>query len=423
MKKKTLVLVGIAVCAILLTSPVLASAGYSQIYGNANEDDVLDMRDVTYIKLAIFGKKPATGFADANYDDKISMLDVGQTKLIILGKEKKLTLIDQADRTVTIPRPVERAVTYSTDTTRVILALGASDKLVGIAHACFCSDCRYGSVSEEQFAEGGRLCELPDVDYQNIEQLAILKADLCFVFPSWTTRDWVTSIKEKTGTEVVGAAGGQTFEEIFEAYRIMGVIFDKEEEAEEIISFIEEKISKVTDVTAEIPDSEKPRVYIAARATSAGRGGFLRTESQYAPIDIAGGINVARDLEVRTPLISKEQIIAWNPDIILLSRKDLNEPTEAGVEEVLTDPTLQTVNAVRNKKVYYTTTYCRGTPAHRHLANVLYYAKLFYPEKFKDLDLEKEGNEIFERLIGVDGLYTWHADNTGYLREFIESQE
>ncbi len=49
MKTKIAILVGIAVCAILLTSPVLASAGYSKIYGNANEDDTLDMRDVTYI--------------------------------------------------------------------------------------------------------------------------------------------------------------------------------------------------------------------------------------------------------------------------------------------------------------------------------------------------------------------------------------
>jgi iron complex transport system substrate-binding protein len=76
MKTKILVFVGIAVCVMLLTSPVLASAGYSKIYGNANEDDVLDMRDVTYIKLVIFGKKPATTLADANYDGKISMSGV-----------------------------------------------------------------------------------------------------------------------------------------------------------------------------------------------------------------------------------------------------------------------------------------------------------------------------------------------------------
>jgi iron complex transport system substrate-binding protein len=124
------IVVGIAACAILLTSPVLASAGYSKIYGNANEDDVLDMRDVTYIKLVIFGKKPATTFADANYDGKISMLDIGQTKLIILGKEKQLTIVDQAARVVTVPRPIERIVTLFPSITRVILALDGCDRLV-----------------------------------------------------------------------------------------------------------------------------------------------------------------------------------------------------------------------------------------------------------------------------------------------------
>jgi hypothetical protein len=54
MKKKIAILTGIAICVISLTSPVLASAGYSKIYGNANEDDVLDMRDVTYIKTNSF---------------------------------------------------------------------------------------------------------------------------------------------------------------------------------------------------------------------------------------------------------------------------------------------------------------------------------------------------------------------------------
>jgi hypothetical protein len=62
------------------------------IYGNANEDGTIDMRDTTYIKLVIFGKKPKTDLTDANYDGKVSMLDVGQTKLIILGMEKQLTV-------------------------------------------------------------------------------------------------------------------------------------------------------------------------------------------------------------------------------------------------------------------------------------------------------------------------------------------
>jgi hypothetical protein len=46
------------------------------VYGNANEDDTIDMGDVVYTKLAIFGKKPKTELCDAKYDGRINVLDV-----------------------------------------------------------------------------------------------------------------------------------------------------------------------------------------------------------------------------------------------------------------------------------------------------------------------------------------------------------
>jgi iron complex transport system substrate-binding protein len=53
---------------------------------------------------------------------------------------------------------------------------------------------------------------------------------------------------------------------------------------------------------------------------------------------------------------------------------------------------------------------------------MMHMAKIFYPDKFKDnLDLEKEGNEIFKRFFGEDGLYTEMADDLGYLREFLDN--
>ncbi len=37
-------------------------------------------------------------------------------------------------------------------------------------------------------------------------------------------------------------------------------------------------------------------------------------------------------------------------------------------------------------------------------------AKLFHPDKFADLYVEKEGNEILKMADGVDGLYTEMAE-------------
>ena len=231
MKKKIAILIGIAVCAILLTSQVLASAGYSKIYGNANEDDVLDMRDVTYIKLVIFGKKPATTLADANYDGKISMLDIGQTKLIILGKEKQLTLIDQADRTVTVPRPIKRIVSPSIDACRTIVQLGEADKLVGVPSGRF--------KRFETLIAGtaySQLKELPDIGLffnPNVELIVSLKPDVIFGIVGSMYLNYANTIQEKTAIPVicVGAPGSQDFE----IHQLVDTVIGEEREAEEQI--------------------------------------------------------------------------------------------------------------------------------------------------------------------------------------------
>ena len=427
MKTKMLILVGIAVCAILLASPVLATAGYSKIYGNANEDDVLDMRDVTYIKLVIFGKKPATTFADANNDGKISMLDIGQTKLIILGKEKMLTLVDQADRTVTVPRPVERVVAPSLDAVRGIVALDTCDKLVGISQTVL----KYAELyPRKEYVDLAcpELLKCPAVGsgygQENLEVIVSLKPDVII------TRSNVDTIQENTGIPVVCDSYGLTYEEMFEPIELIGTLLDKEEEAEELISLCEEKIDKVREVTSQIPEEEKPKVYLSTRAHTRlpSMGGFTRTLTTYEPLDVAGGINVAKDCGPSGKKyildVSKEQIIAWNPDIILLTRHSLNEEAVFPVEAILADPDLQTVNAVKNESVYYVMNiYFSGVPQTKNIANALYLAKIFYPNKFEYLDLEKEGNEIFEAFYGADGFFTLFAGDTVWLREYLDSQK
>ena len=428
MKTKTLVLVGIAVGAILLTSPVLASAGYSKIYGNANEDDVLDMRDVTYIKLVIFGKKPATTLADANYDGKISMLDVGQTKLIILGKEKKLTLVDMADRTVMVPRPIERVVTIMPPITRVVIGLDAADKLVGIgtwSHRSVVGDDPdqvfsrgYGPRWEEVVA-GLKGRGLPDVGtgWEPSKELIVsLKPDV--IIPYVSSPDLAdTTLQESTGIPVVVAyGGGGGISGMFEQIELIAKVLEKDEEAEDIISYFKEKLDKVAEVTSEIPDSERPRVYAVSGAQGVSE---ITKTCSYEPIDLAGGINVAEDYVTGIgTIVSKEQVILWNPDVILiLETTGYLPPFAVTIDDVISDPDLQTVVAVKNQRVYLTpgAFFLVGADHPRVILETLYMAKLFYPEKFEDLDIEKEGNELFERFYGVDGLWTEIGGNLGFI--------
>ena len=102
---KTTILYGIAVGLMLLVCcalPAQASDYTLGVFGNANEDDTINMQDVTYTELIILEYRDKTDLADAKYDGKINMQDVTPIELVILGREKEITVTDGADRIVTV---------------------------------------------------------------------------------------------------------------------------------------------------------------------------------------------------------------------------------------------------------------------------------------------------------------------------------
>ena len=132
------------------------------------------------------------------------------------------------------------------------------------------------------------------------------------------------------------------------------------------------------------------------------------TLGSYYPVDLAGGINVvSSDYSIT---VSKEQVIAWDPDFILIHGP--SAPHTLSIEDVLLDPDLQTVNAVKNRDVYYTKGHFIGWDPATGLTEAFYMAKLFHPDEFEDLDVEEKCNEILKEVYKADGLYTWLLENT-----------
>jgi iron complex transport system substrate-binding protein len=332
------------------------------------------------------------------------MLDIGQTKLIILGKEKMLTLVDHVDRTVTVPRPIERIVSTFPSLTRLTVELGGIDKLVGASKymtTLFTPSCPDSKML--MLWAYPELKELPDVgsySEPNLEQIVLLKPDVVFVDVRLSPAQ-ANTIQTSTGVPTVGLPVGQSYEGeggSFDGYRLAGKVIGKEERAEELISFINEEFDKVRVITSEIPGDERVRAYFCfsgiTRPFETVPGGI---------IEKAGGINVAAGsgFGMGTPT-TKEQIIDWDPEIILIHC--LKCATEKGI--VLNDPVLQSVNAVNNGTVYCTKGGWYGYNPATGVTEVPYMAKLFHPDKFEDMDMEEEGNRILERFYGVDGMYT-----------------
>ena len=341
--------------------------------------------------------------------------DVGDAAYVYAywdGKPKDIT--DQVDRTVTFYRPVERVISTSRDSTRVLIGLDACDKIVGVQE----SPCP-SHMPEVAKACGGRLFDRPVVNRKsNPELIVSLNPDV--VFGSSYTAD---VMQEKIGIPVVCFKFGFTLEQINDGIEFIGKVLEKENESEEIISSIEERFDKVREVTSEINESDKPTVYFAMR--SYAMGGVVRTTNRYDPIDMAGAINVAKDCAGAGSItVTKEQIIKWDPDIFIIADLGTKYKKVPPADTIYTDPDFQTLRAVKNGKVYPALyPYASGIPIDRNLANTFYLAKLFHPDKFEDLDVEEEGNEIFKLFYRDDGLFSEYADFTSWMREWLDSQK
>jgi iron complex transport system substrate-binding protein len=392
------VLISFALCLLLAVIPAAADGdsfalAYEDtltVYGNANLDDIIDENDIKYVQGIINGTEEETQFADANYDGQIDEDDLSQIELIIAGEEKQLTVLDMDNRTVTVPMPVERIVATGYGSMHTLIQLGAEDKIVGCSHPDQWSALPYVAPELDDLPDTGG----PSKTNFNVELAASLEPDVIFACSSGGGFGDVDMIQDKTQVPAIAVSSDENLWFVDEL-RIIGALTGKDDRARDIIAYTKENVYEISDITSKVPDEDKPVIFACGCCKSLTTSCGTTSE-----IELAGGLCVPGAAWGQQ--VSKEQIIKWNPDVIVIQWA-----SPEWIEEMLSDPVLQNVNAVKNGRVYSTIGgYWGDAPLDQHMASVYYLAKLFYPDKFEDLDVEKESNEIWEHLYGVDGLYT-----------------
>jgi iron complex transport system substrate-binding protein len=387
------------VCVSLAVTSGLASEYTLKIFGNANMDEVIDEADIEYMRGIIEETNEVTELADANYDGVVNQDDITQIELIIAGEETELTLIDGNDRVVTVPRPIERVVSISPEAIRIMMALREVNKLVAKPlHATqYIFDMYPAAFPESE--------ELPVVEEDNPEFILSVDPDVIFMYSP--SSDRADLLQEKTGIPVISHKWLPTWDSTFSTMELVGNVLGNEDDAESLITYCNEKLDEVAETIPMIDENEKPTVFFISRI----EGDTILTHAHYDSVGIAGGRLVTKDLPASpqpggTVWVSVENFIDWNPDIILVARS--SETPTTSVEDILSDPRFQTIDAVMNRNVYYTisgfTYWMNDCP--RSLIEVLTMANTFYPNEFNGVDIETTGNEIFERFYSVEGYWT-----------------
>ena len=423
-KNKTIVVLEIAIvlCSMFLMAiPAIAADQNTQevstsvvttaseddyvldIYGNANEDDTIDMGDVVYTKLAIFGKKPKTELCDAKYDGRINVLDVIQTKLIILGKEKELTFTDSMEKIITVKKPINRIVVTwrgMLETLRLIRV--EKERIVGVESLILSKSGYKIFFSEYQDKADIGVVWTPDC-----EAILNLHPDAVFLF-ALPRLDGAADKLESAGITVIRIYGGALGMGIPDEVRKLGYLIDKEDEAEEFIDWHASIVNSIKEGVEKIPEEDKPKVYFEYYTKK-----YNTASESNARIHSSGGKNIFPDVQGGMIPVNPEEVVARNPDIIVQGSGCGGYELDAGDtskfeekrDEIMSRYELQIVTAVREKQVYVLSGYlmyggpCAGC---RGFLGTIYMAKWFHPELFEDLDPKAIHQEYLERFQGLD---------------------
>ena len=423
---KISILFGIVMTLLLLASSAAASDYTLGIFGNANEDETINMQDVTYTELIILEYRDKTELSDAKHDGKINMQDVTQIELVILGKEKELTVLDLADRVVTINKPVERVIPLFNFEEYLAVEGGEEpfEKIVGWTRGYW--EGRRQWIWEKYTESFPEIDDIPDVGYLykgtfSAEKTISLGPDVVMmtVLNYDGARDDISRLEQAGIPTICVDYHIQTVEAHAKSTLMLGYVLGEEERAQDLVDFYTEHVGEVYSRLEDV-DGEKPEVYV--ECAHKGPSEYSNTYGNYmwgALVENCGGINIARDVIEKYGPINPEYLLDANPDVIILTGSywpatpdsmrlgyyaDPDESREL-LRAFTERPGWDTLDAVTNDQVY---SIHHGLSRHIYdFVAVQYFAKCFYPEEFEDLDPEEDLREFHERFMPVEYSGVW----------------
>lgn len=231
-------------------------------------------------------------------------------------------IVDMGGRTVTIPSPENLIRMYPDGSTSMILLYTlAPDKMTAAP-----------SQTGSAFSDDQKPFVMPEVwDLPSYGTLsgkgslnleAIKAADVQVILSMGTSAitdaDITTADELQAQLEIPVVLFSGDSEDYAQAYRLLGKMIDREEDAEALINYTADIVKTVESVAAQVPEEDRVRLYyaegddgLATEPASSNRSYVFNT---------AGAVNVA-DVGAQAgygqSAVSMEQVLEWNPEIII----------------------------------------------------------------------------------------------------------
>ena len=185
-----------------------------------------------------------------------------------------------------------------------------------------------------------------------------------------------------------------------EAYRLLGKLIGREADAERIIAYTANIVRTVEAVAARVPMNQRTTLYYAQ--ADDGLATEPASSNRSWVFNIAGARNIA---EVRARAgfgqssVSMEQVLSWNPQIII------TQGTSNAYDTIMNEPNWSTIDAVRNGRVFKMPSqpysWADRPPSVNRFIGLHWMANLLYPELY-DIDIVGVAIDYYKVMYHVD---------------------
>lgn len=307
--------------------------------------------------------------------------------------EYPLTITDMAGREVTIEAEPQRIVSGYYISSSACIALGLADKMVGIEDK---------STQRPIYQLAApQLIDLPNVGSAKAFDLeACLATEPDLVILPMKQKDVADTLAEMGIPAIVVLP--ESHEQMEQMITLIGTSTNTMTAATALLNYYTTTLEKVTALTANLTDEQKPLVYMA------GSSSYLNTAPkdmyQASLISAAGGINAGNEIEGNSWVeVSYEQILAMNPAYIVIPTNNFATGTpDYTAEDVLGDSSLTETTAVANGAVYQMTTGYEAwdSPVPSGILGTLWMLKTLHPDLYTNEQFAADVVDFYQTFYG-----------------------
>ncbi len=314
-----------------------------------------------------------------------------------------VTVTDGAGNTMNISLPVKRIVSLDGGVTEILCAMGVQNLIVGRTTSCTMPP----SIQN--------VTALGDNDYApNVEATIELAPDIIFassmlpynptayqqlkdagipVYIVDTTTPEPVNPSEMTKDELY--ASPTTIDFTCGLMQNLTAIVGHQDEVTKYVNWAQSYNKLVKDRIYTLEPEQQVKVFLEWY-------GYPYQTFVTQTVYQGGGINIAENQTVYSPILSPEFVLEQNPSVIIAliasPSHDINDFI-AAKNDILGRATLQDVDAVKNGRVYICDFYARSGV--RSVVGYLYWAKWMQPSLFADIDPAAVNQELNEQFFGT----------------------